>query len=31
MKLMSRNAVRFKTSQRWRRDMGFHHDDDDEA
>lgn len=23
MKLMSRNALRFKTSQRWRRDLGF--------
>ena len=32
MKLMSRNALRFKTSERgWRRDLGFHHDTEDAA
>ena len=31
MKLMRKNALRFKTSQRWRRDLGFHHEDYEEA
>lgn len=31
MKLMRKNALRFKTSERWRRDLGFHHEDDEET
>ncbi len=31
MKLMRKNALRFKTSERWRRDLGFHHEDNEET